>query len=128
MSRALNHFYANIAVLDAAGTIVDVNNGWRLFARENGLDDPSCCVGHNYLDLCRRSEASPGFIGDLAELLEGRRVTLAHWYPCHIPDGRKRWFVVIGARDSERITLAHLDMTPLAREAFFLVIDTIDAE
>ena len=108
---AINQLPANIATLDFAGQIVVVNNGWKLFARENGLADPAACVGANYLEVCERSDASQELVAELRQLLDGRRSMMTRWYPCHRPDGHRRWFVLIGIRDDnqKRITLAHVD-------------------
>ena len=46
------------AVLDSAGTIVDVNRAWLMFALDNGGQPESTGVGVNYLDLCARSAAA----------------------------------------------------------------------
>jgi hypothetical protein len=36
---------AHIAVLDASGTIIAVNEAWRGFARENGIDEDHVSLG-----------------------------------------------------------------------------------
>ena len=46
------------AVLDPAGTIVDVNQAWLMFAVDNGGQPESTGLGVNYLDLCARSAAA----------------------------------------------------------------------
>lgn len=51
----INALPANIAMLDADSRIVDVNNQWRDFAKDNGLPDPEYGVGQNYLALCERA-------------------------------------------------------------------------
>jgi hypothetical protein len=109
---AINQLPANIATVDLAGVIVAVNNGWKLFARENGLADPACCVGTNYIELCERSDVSPGLLAELRQMLSGERAMMTRWYPCHRPNGPKRWFVLVGIRDdrAQRVTLAHLDV------------------
>src|SRR5918998_4655065 len=84
-----------VALLDADGTVVAVNEGWRAFARANGADRPDHFIGSNYLHLCDRV---PGIEGDSAgAAADGIRAVLAGEaefsleYPCH-PPVEKRWF------------------------------------
>ena len=109
---AINQLPANIATLDLDGVVVAVNNGWKVFARENGLEDPACCVGSNYLNVCERSDASREFVAELRQLLAGERAMVTRWYPCHRPKATQRWFVLVGIRDDsqQRVTLAHIDV------------------
>jgi hypothetical protein len=44
-----------IAVIDQAGNIVEVNSAWTSFGIENGLAADFDCVGRNYLDVVHRS-------------------------------------------------------------------------
>ena len=47
-----NSLPANIAVLDGAGNIIQVNERWEQYARENGDPDLTHTgVGVNYLDV-----------------------------------------------------------------------------
>jgi PAS domain-containing protein len=51
----LNALSANIAVLDARGTIVAVNEAWIRFARANDAKDEGCYVGADYLAICEQA-------------------------------------------------------------------------
>jgi len=52
----LNSLTSHIAVLDAQGVIVAVNNAWRQFAKENSLLEVSKdMLGFNYLDVCKNA-------------------------------------------------------------------------
>jgi hypothetical protein len=42
----------HIAILDEEGAIVAVNRAWKTFGVANGLLDPACGVGANYLSIC----------------------------------------------------------------------------
>lgn len=95
-----------IAVIDKAGNIVEVNRAWQNFGIENGLPSGYACVGHNYLETLSDSaaagdslagEASQGIAGVLAE----KREYFYFEYPCHSPD-EKRWFTM-------RVTALHGD-------------------
>jgi diguanylate cyclase (GGDEF)-like protein len=86
------------AVLDRAGTIVDVNQAWTLFAVDNGGQPESTGVGVNYLDLCARS-AEEG-CQDARRAADGLRAVLAGTtvqsdleYPCPSP-AANRWFLL----------------------------------
>ena len=48
----INVLPANIAVLDAQGTILAVNESWERFAAANGFTDDGYGVGLNYLHIC----------------------------------------------------------------------------
>jgi DNA-binding CsgD family transcriptional regulator len=109
----------NVVVLDALGTIVAVNEGWERFGQENGLQHPRSCIGENYLETCRAASAPPELIDDLENLLQGRRTTMARWYPCHAPH-RRRWFLLFGLHDERSgpatTTLFHIEATALVTE------------
>ena len=88
-----------ITVLDRQGNILDVNESWMQFAREN--DAPSLTPigrGANYLEVCRRSaetgnaEAQAALEG-IGSVLEGTQETFYLEYPCESP-GKKRWFMM----------------------------------
>jgi diguanylate cyclase (GGDEF)-like protein len=86
------------AVLDTAGTIVDVNQAWLMFAVDNGGQPESTGAGVNYLDLCARSAASG--CQDAARAADGLRAVLAGHtvhseleYPCPSP-AVNRWFLL----------------------------------
>ena len=65
MPGALKQLPVNFAVLDTRGVIVDVNEAWKKFARDNGLLTSNFGIGMNYLHLCRSGEAQ----AELAEIL-----------------------------------------------------------
>ncbi|MFZ2406918.1 MAG: PAS domain S-box protein, partial [Methylobacter sp.] len=94
----LNSLTSHIAVLDAQGVIVAVNNAWRRFAEENDLlESRQGLLGVNYLDACKKAfnqpygdEASAAHIGIMA-VLAGELETFHLEYPCHSPT-QQRWF------------------------------------
>jgi PAS domain S-box-containing protein len=100
--HVLDALAAHVAVIDADGTIVAVNAGWRAFAKEctdeNG-DGWFCGRRHeNYLDLCRR-KADQGH-ADARAVADGIRAVLAgktdryqFEYPRRTAQGR-RWFLL----------------------------------
>jgi two-component system, sensor histidine kinase and response regulator len=110
----------HIAVLDASGVIVSVNQAWRRYAEANG--DPTSAhtaVGTNYLEVCRRSEergvtaeaqrASAG----IQAVLNGDQPVFTMEYQCTSPDA-PRWFTmqvspVVGAKRG--VVVSHADIT-----------------
>jgi PAS domain S-box-containing protein len=116
----LNSLTAHIAVLDAQGVIVSVNNAWQRFAEENGLPESSQNVlGFNYLDACKNAsnqpcgdEASTAQTG-VAEVLEGKLNIFNLEYPCHSPN-QQRWFhmTVLPLQGSRRgVVVSHENIT-----------------
>jgi two-component system sensor histidine kinase/response regulator len=75
----INVLPANIAVLDAQGTILAVNESWERFAAANGFTGESYGVGLNYLRICDAAGTQP----DAQHVAQGIR---------HILDGTIRAF------------------------------------
>src|SRR5688500_16336084 len=53
---------AHVAILDAAGRILQVNDAWNDFADANGLSPTYRFLGADYLSVCRRA-ADVGGLG-----------------------------------------------------------------
>jgi len=120
----LNSLVQHIAVIDALGNIVMVNQRWCDFARDNGASaEYQDWIGLNYLDICGGAPAH-GFGEEalaaqtgIRDVLNGSRSEFSIEYPCHSPT-EKRWFImhVSPLRDSlwgavithENITLRKL--------------------
>jgi DNA-binding CsgD family transcriptional regulator len=105
----------NAAILDAAGTIISVNDSWREFARQNGLRLPNFGIGFNYLQFCTAyRECSSPIAEDLKDLLTRRRPFLTLVYQCN-SSAKKQWFSLIGLplgpRKSDGVVLLHLNLT-----------------
>ncbi len=122
----LDSVNAQIAVLDAQGTIIAVNQPWLRFAEENAgrIDGIAerIGVGVNYLDVCRQSSgAGADNAREAAAGIERVQAGLAmHFsleYPCDAPDVA-RWFSMtvtpLGA-PGQGAVVAHTDIT--ARKA-----------
>lgn len=87
-----------LAVIDAAGTIVAVNRAWTRFGAENGLSPETAGAGRSYLQVLRAASASGDALAEeaargISEVIGGARAAFHHEYPCHSPD-QKRWFVM----------------------------------
>lgn len=83
-----------LAILDANGEILLVNDAWRRFADENHGTDEAYWVDENYLAVTREAfddhrarEVADG----LAAILAGDEAPLRVEYPCHSPT-EQRWF------------------------------------
>jgi len=109
----------HLAVVDPEGNIVDVNQSWMQFAREN---DAKCLerigVGNNYFEVCRRAAADGAELAQTAlegvhSVLEGTIEQFELEYPCDSPD-EKRWFWmrVIPFRTPEGgVIITHIDIS-----------------
>ena len=119
----LNAVAAQIAVLDAEGVIVAVNQAWRRFAVDNagepGRAAANADIGTNYLADCGASalsatddDAIKARAGILA-VLGGESASFNMEYPCHSPT-RQRWFSLtatpLGAGRGGAV-VAHNDIT-----------------
>lgn len=103
-------------LLDANGTILAANTGWREFAQNTGLTVPNSAVGQSYLQYCAYADEQSGRIIDgITQLLHGRVDCLSFIYPCHSPTA-SQWFLMLGfplIRDAARAILLHIDISPL---------------
>ena len=95
----LNSLLAHIALIDAKGVIVSVNQAWKHFATENMFKGADFGVGDNYITVCEQAH------GDCAEearmvaegicaVLAGTQKGFEIEYPCHAPNKEERWFRV----------------------------------
>ena len=131
-SSAFDRLGAIAAVLDGAGTIVDVNAAWRLFAHLNDGSPQATGAGVNYLAVCDRaaragSTTAAAVALGIRQILAGEREAFDLDYPCPSPV-EDRWFMVQAAAapidGASGIVLFHVDITDrkllestLAREA-----------
>ena len=108
----------NLAVLDAAGQIVLVNEAWRRFSRENGgtlrlsggqdIDYLQALEG-----AARQDSTARRALEGLKSLLSGARDEFSLIYPCHSPT-QNRWFLMHASalRDGGCV-ITHLDISNL---------------
>ncbi len=90
-AAALNALSAHIAVIDARGVIVAVNDAWRAYADENGMRWARYGVGHSYLAVLDSATQVDEGIGEIARgvrhVLEGRSDSYRTEYACSMPGG-----------------------------------------
>ena len=90
-----------VALVDADGVIVSVNDSWEAFCRDNGGDPARTGVGVSYLDVCL---AAPGPEADavgraLRHALEGELpAPMRVLIPCHSPEAERHFDVLISSR------------------------------
>lgn len=110
----------HIAVIDCAGTIVDVNAAWTRFGTENGIAADYVWTGTNYLDALaecasRGDQDAQKAAKGISDVLNGDTISFEHEYPCHIPDGEKRWFVMRATRltsaSEPLVAISHYNIT-----------------
>ena len=95
----LNALSAHIALLDATGTIISVNDAWRQFGSANVMQGPRYGIGLNYLEVCDcargdgSSQAHAAAEG-IRSVLGGGKKTFSLEYPCHSPT-EQRWFELV---------------------------------
>ncbi len=121
----LNALTVHLAVLDATGTIVAVNDAWRTFARENG--DPELRytgIGVNYFTVCqhasgKRSQEAAPVLDGMKAVLTGKLPIFEIEYPCHSPK-EERWFVLRAVPlrgERPGLLIAHTNVTEQRRMA-----------
>ncbi len=118
---------ANIALVDAHGLILSVNEAWRAFASANGYEGDGFGVGVDYFAVCKAAggpgsaEAKAAAAG-LHSVLEGVSDSFVIEYPCDSPR-TPRWFRLtatpLAPGEVKGAVLMHVDITAarLASEA-----------
>jgi signal transduction histidine kinase len=119
----LNALPAHIALLDALGVIVSVNQSWRRFAGENALQPPGDGVGLNYLAACDDAQGDDALearraAAGIRAVLAGDAPEFSMEYPCHAP-GEQRWFLMtatpLAAGRSSGAVVMHVDISARKR-------------
>src|ERR1700676_111328 len=114
----LNALPAHIALLDARGRIISVNEAWRRFGSAHVTQGPGYGIGLNYLEVCDgargdgSSEAHQAAAG-IRSVLSGGVKSFSIEYPCHSPT-EQRWFLLMvrplaGDRPNGAVVM-HLDV------------------
>ena len=115
----LNALPAHIAMIDADGSIISVNEAWHRFATENLLQGPWAAIGVNYLDICdsaqgNDSSAARPVAAAIRGVLRGEINSFSIEYPCHSPS-EQRWFLMtvtpLADDPPSGAVVMHLDVT-----------------
>jgi hypothetical protein len=119
LQHFLNASTSHTAVLDVTGTVIFVNEAWRVFAKANGYRKPDFGVGTNYFEICSSATGQDATTASLVAhglvaLLEGKRRELKVKYRCDSPM-EKRIFLLRATRFDNLTTpflvLEHSDVT-----------------
>lgn len=99
----LDSLPAHIAILDSQGEIIDVNESWKQFARENNCSDSKFYVGVNYLSVCEQAlqsehdDTANRTLRGIQTVLRGEENEFLLEYPCNSPT-EARWFTIRAKR------------------------------
>jgi PAS domain S-box-containing protein len=115
----------HIAVLDRNGKILEVNEAWSRFARENG-EPRSARIGPgvSYFDICNRSahegeQVAQAALDGIRSVMEGSRESFQIEYPCNSPT-EERWFLMKVSplkREEGGAIVSHVNITERKRSA-----------
>jgi diguanylate cyclase (GGDEF)-like protein/PAS domain S-box-containing protein len=114
----LNALPAHIALLDAQGIIVSVNDAWRRFSATNAIAGSSYVVGLNYFERCdvAGEERSSLAISDgIRSVLNGAAKSFSTEYACHSPTGQHWFLLIVTPLANDRpngVIVMHVDVTP----------------
>ncbi|MGZ0746834.1 ATP-binding protein [Haloparvum sp. AD34] len=116
-AKGLDTVPFELAIVDAEGEIVVVNEAWRRFADANHGIDEDYWVGENYLEISRGAfgdARASEVVAGLEAILAGDEAPLRVEYPCHSPE-KQRWFLLEAAGftyDGERYAvIVHFNVT-----------------
>jgi signal transduction histidine kinase len=125
----LNALPAHIALLDAKGIIISVNDAWGRFDAANGLQgNPGYALGRNYLEICDAACGDDSSVaGQVAEgvrsVLSGVKASFATEYQWDTP-AENRWYLLTVTPLAENRTagavVMHLNITEQKRVALQL--------
>ncbi|HMH18346.1 MAG TPA: EAL domain-containing protein [Burkholderiales bacterium] len=126
-AAVLNALPAHVALLDAQGLIISVNEAWRQFAGANVIQRPGYAIGLNYLAICdsaRREGSSEAHqvAEGIRSVLSGTARSFSIEYACHSPT-EQRWLLLtvtpMGGGPPSGAVVTHLNVTQqkLAAEA-----------
>jgi diguanylate cyclase (GGDEF)-like protein/PAS domain S-box-containing protein len=119
----LNALPAYIAVLDAAGRVVSVNEMWGKSTADNALHGPAYKIGNNYLEKCETARGPNALdarraAAGIRSVLSGSQYGFSMEYRCDLP-AERRWFLLNAtplATDRPRgAVIMHVDITDQKR-------------
>jgi diguanylate cyclase (GGDEF)-like protein/PAS domain S-box-containing protein len=115
----LNALPAHVAMIDARGIIVSVNDAWRRFASENAEGVAGDRVGLDYLNACDAmvghgpSEFHP-VAGGIRSVLDGSAKSYSFEYSLHSLTQRRWFLMTVAPLEYDRLVGAvvmHMDVT-----------------
>ncbi|MCK8825374.1 SpoIIE family protein phosphatase [Fuchsiella alkaliacetigena] len=115
----LDSVAANIAVLDEEGYIIQTNNKWKEFYKNNDGSASKRATQVNYLEVCQRAynngdEDAKAVVEGIKKVIKGEEEIFEFEYPCHSPS-QKRWFNMKATPLTEdcpkKVVIFHIDIT-----------------
>jgi diguanylate cyclase (GGDEF)-like protein/PAS domain S-box-containing protein len=117
----LNSMTSHISIIDQQGRIIEINEAWKRFARENGpIDMKRVGIGVNYIEVCQNvkgtyAELAQKAAGGILNVLNGRVPVFSFEYPCP-SETEERWFLMhvtpLEGKQSGAV-VAHTNITEL---------------
>lgn len=119
VTDVLNSLSASIAVIDAKGYIINVNESWNQYSVNNNEPNLNQTgIGSNYLSVCKKSAKSGD--EDAKKVLTGLNAIYKNLksdfyleYPCHSPISQK-WSSIRATKlksDDSNLVVSHEDIT-----------------
>ena len=118
-SAILDTLDQQVVVIDAQGSILWVNNAWKLFSVENGGSPDQTWRNVNYLEVCSASatrgdtDAASAEAG-IIKVVSGVLPLFIFEYPCH-SQKEQRWFMMsvkpLVGQGTRHFVLSHLNIT-----------------
>jgi len=114
----LNSLVTHVAVLDDQGFIMETNDAWQKYARENNMKGPVDCVGLNYLHICDNCQDEDSDAATVAtairQVIHGELSEFTTQYPCHSPT-EQHWYnlrvLPYRAEGKRWVIVTHEDIT-----------------
>ena len=114
LRATIDALHSNIAILDENGVILEVNEAWKDFTRQNGGLIELTWQGVNYLNACRDGALGDKVAQGIRAVLNGEQSFYDVEYPCDSPT-EIRWFRCTVTRfrwdGPPRVVVAHEDIT-----------------
>ncbi|MBI2823570.1 MAG: PAS domain S-box protein [Planctomycetia bacterium] len=118
LESTLNALPSQIAILDASGTIVAVNDAWRRFAGAAGCKGQNAGVGRDYFHVCAETrlhgEQAEGIARGVGEVIHRQRDDYRAEYAV-LEGHRTRWTRLqatrFGSDGSTHVVVSHEDIT-----------------
>jgi PAS domain S-box-containing protein len=110
----LHSLPGHLAVIEADGRVLTVNESWRQFGEANGIPAGFDWSGANYFEACRGDGHGPRAEAGIRAVATGERGAFEMEYPCH-GGGQERWFVLRANRfrgdGPVRLVITHENVT-----------------
>lgn len=115
----LNALPAHIALIDAQGRILSVNDAWRLFERENMQQGPGHATGQNYLQICLSAQGNGSsecgvVAAGIRKVLDGNTKSFSLEYARDTPVGSEQYLITVtpvAGEQSGGAVLMHQNIT-----------------